>query len=153
MQDKVKSVCSVVTRWRIVESRKKDGIICSAILTPAASKSKSKSRKKSKNKTGTKGASSKKDGEAGKAGAAKKSKKTVRPHIDNTMACAYIRKIGGTCSFFLSQESLSLWREVEDCNVHILDPFWLYSLDNLEADFLSHQALVAWDFQLSRRVF
>ena len=40
-------------------------------LTPASSKSKSKSRKKSKTKTGTKGASSK-DGEAGKAGAAKK---------------------------------------------------------------------------------
>ena len=57
---------------RIVESRKKDGIIHSAILTPATSKSKSKSRKKSKTKTGKKGASSKKDGEAGKAGAAKK---------------------------------------------------------------------------------
>ena len=56
---------------KISESRKKDGIICSAILTPATSKSKSKSRKKSKTKTGTKGASSK-DGEAGKAGAAKK---------------------------------------------------------------------------------
>ena len=56
---------------KISESRKKDGIIRSAILTPATSKSKSKSRKKSKTKTGTKGASSK-DGEAGKAGAAKK---------------------------------------------------------------------------------
>ena len=38
-------------------------------------------------------------------------------------------------------------------DVHILDPFWLSSLDNLEADFLSRQALVAWDFQLSRQVF
>ena len=55
---------------RIVESRKKDGIIRSAILTPATGKSKSKTKKKSKSKTGTKGASSKKDGEAGKAGAA-----------------------------------------------------------------------------------
>ena len=69
------------------------------------------------------------------------------------MACAYIRKIGGTHSFFLSQESLSLWREVVDRNVHVLDPFSLLSLDNLEADFLSRQALVAWDFQLSRRMF
>ena len=59
---------------RITESRKKDCIIHSAILTPATSKSKSKSRKKSKTKTRTKGASSK-DGEAGKAGAAKKTKK------------------------------------------------------------------------------
>ena len=38
-------------------------------------------------------------------------------------------------------------------DVHIQDPFWLSSLDNLEADFLSHQALVAWDFQLSRQNF
>ena len=33
-------------------------------------------------------------------------------------------------------------------DVHVLDPFWLSSLDNLEADFLSCQALAAWDFQL-----
>ena len=60
---------------RIVESRKKDGI--SAILTPATGKQKSKSKKKlSKTKTGTKGASSKKDGAAGKAGATKKTKKS-----------------------------------------------------------------------------
>ena len=32
--------------------------------------------------------------------------KTVRPHIDNTTACTYIRKIGGTCSVSLCQESL-----------------------------------------------
>ena len=61
---------------RIVESRKKDGIIRSAILTPTTSKQKSKTKKKSKSKTGTKGASSKKDGAAGKAGAAKKTKKS-----------------------------------------------------------------------------
>ena len=73
---------------RIVESRKKDGIICSAILTPAASKSKSKSRKKSKTKTGTKGASSKKDGEAGKAGAAKKSKKAKAAKVKTKKAKA-----------------------------------------------------------------
>ena len=60
---------------RIVESRKKDGIIRSAILTPATGKQKSKTKKKSMSKTGTKGASSKKDGEAGKAGATKKTKK------------------------------------------------------------------------------
>ena len=59
---------------RISESRKKDGIIHNTILTPAASKLKSKSRKKSKTKTGTKGASSK-DGEAGKAETAKRSKR------------------------------------------------------------------------------
>ena len=60
---------------RIVESRKKDGIIRSAILTPTTGKQKSKTKKKSKSKTGTKGASSKKDGEAGKAGASKKPKR------------------------------------------------------------------------------
>ena len=73
---------------RIVESRKKDGIIRSAILTPAASKSKSKSRKKSKTKTGTKGASSKKDGEAGKAGVAKKSKKAKAAKVKTKKAKA-----------------------------------------------------------------
>ena len=62
---------SQVVSDKITESRK-DGIIHSAVLTPATSKLKSKSRKKSKTKTGMKGASSK-DGEAGKAGAAKKS--------------------------------------------------------------------------------
>ena len=78
---------------------------------------------------------------------------TVRPHIDNTTACAYIRKIGGTRSVSLCQESLKLWREVVSRDVHVLSPFWLSSLDNLEADFLSRQALLAWDFQLSRRIF
>ena len=73
---------------RIVESRKKDGIIHSAILTPAASKSKFKSRKKSKTKTGTKGASSKKDGEAGKAGVAKKSKKAKAAKVKTKKAKA-----------------------------------------------------------------
>ena len=37
--------------------------------------------------------------------------------------------------------------------MHILSPFWLSSLENLEADFLSRQALLAWDFQLSHRIF
>ena len=73
---------------RIIESRKKDGIIRSAIFTPAASKSKSKSRKKSKTKTGTKGASSKKDGEAGKAGVAKKSKKAKAAKVKTKKAKA-----------------------------------------------------------------
>ena len=40
---------------RITESRKKDGIICSAILMPATSKSKSKSRKKSQDKDWSEG--------------------------------------------------------------------------------------------------
>ena len=78
---------------------------------------------------------------------------TVRPHIDNTTACAYIRKIGGTRSVSLCQESLKLWREVVSRDVHVLSPFWLSSADNLEADFLSHQRLLAWDFQLRRREF
>ena len=38
-------------------------------------------------------------------------------------------------------------------DVHVLSPFWLSSADNLEADFLSRQALLAWDFQLRRREF
>ncbi len=78
---------------------------------------------------------------------------TVRPHIDNTTACAYIRKIGGTRSVSLCQESLKLWREVVSRDVHVLSPFWLSSADNLEADFLSRQRLLAWDFQLRRREF
>ena len=77
----------------------------------------------------------------------------VHPHIDNTTACTYIRKKGGTHSLSLCQESLRFWQEMVSRDVHILNPFWLSSLDNLEADFLSRQALVAWDFQLSHRVF
>ena len=63
-------------RDEAVSTRKKDGIIRSAILTPATGKQKSKTKKKSKSKTGTKGASSKKDGAAGKAGVAKKTIKS-----------------------------------------------------------------------------
>ena len=63
---------------RIVESRRMDSTIHSAIWTPAIGKRKSKSKKKSsKKKTGTKGASSNQDGEAGKAGMAK----LVRYHM------------------------------------------------------------------------
>ena len=78
---------------------------------------------------------------------------TVRPYINNTTACAYIRKKGGTRSLSLCKESLCFWQEMVSQDVHILDPFWLSSEDNLEADFLSRQALVAWDFQLSRQIF
>ena len=75
---------------------------------------------------------------------------TVRPHIDNMTACAYIRKIGGTRSVSLCQESLKLWREIVSRDVHVLSLFWLSSLDNLEADFLSRQALLV-SFRSNRR--
>ena len=78
---------------------------------------------------------------------------TVHPHIDNTTACAYIRKKWGTRSLSLCKESLCFWQEMVSRDVHILNPFWLLSLDNLEADFLSCQALVAWNFQLSHQIF
>ena len=60
---------------------------------------------------------------------------------------------GGTHSLSLCKESLCFWQEMVSRDVHILDPFWLSSSDNLEADFLSCQALVAWDFQLSHQLF
>ena len=78
---------------------------------------------------------------------------TVCPHIDNTTACAYIRKKGGTHSLSLCKESLCFWWEMVSQDVHILDPYWISSGENLEADFLSRQVLATWDFQLSRQVF
>ena len=78
---------------------------------------------------------------------------TVHPYIDNTTACTYIRKKGGTRSYSLCKESLCFWQEMVYRDVHILNPFWLSSQDNLEAAFLSCQALVAWDFQLSHQMF
>ena len=62
-------------------------------------------------------------------------------HIDNMMAIAFIRRLGGTCSLALCKESHQLWREAIDRNITILPPQWLASVDNTEADFLSRHRL------------
>ena len=98
---------------RITESRKKDGIIRSAILMPVTSKLKSKSRKKSKTKTGAKGASSK-DGEAGKAGAAKKSKKTKAAKVKSKKAKANSAGESGTTDVLSNLPFVSLGEKVSE---------------------------------------
>ena len=60
---------------------------------------------------------------------------TVHPHINDSTACTYNRKKRGTHSLSLCRESLCLWQEVVDRDVHILDPHWLSSLDNLAGRF------------------
>ena len=77
----------------------------------------------------------------------------VQLYIDNTSACAYIRKLGGTRSTLLMQESMELWRECLARNITILPPRWLASEENFQADFLSRHSLVSWNFQLSAQLF
>ena len=60
---------------------------------------------------------------------------------------------GHTLNFPGSGEFMTLARSDFFEIVHILSPFWLSSLDNLEAVFLPHQALLAWIFRLSSRFF
>ena len=72
----------------------------------------------------------------------------VQLHIDNMMAIAFIRRLGGTCSRLLCKESHWLWQEAIRRNITILPPQWLSTLDNTEADFLSRHRLQRWDFKL-----
>ena len=48
----------------------------------------------------------------------------VCPHINNTTACAYIRKKGGTHSLSMQGKPLLL-AEMISRDVHILDPYWI----------------------------
>ena len=61
----------------------------------------------------------------------------VRLHIDNTSACAYIRKQGGTRSYSLCQEACLLWKDAISRNLTILTPQWIGTRENTMADFLS----------------
>ena len=72
----------------------------------------------------------------------------VRFHLDNIMAIAYIRKLGGTHSSILSAESRKLWLYAIQRNITILPPHWLSSEDNVEANFLSRHNMQRWDFKL-----
>ena len=77
----------------------------------------------------------------------------VRLHIDNTTACSYIRKQGGTRSSSLSAEACLLWKEALARNISQLTPHWLSSKDNVEADFLSRNKLNQWEFYLRPNLF
>ena len=46
-------------------------------------------------------------------------------HLDNTTAIAYIRKMGGTYSPFLYQESHLLWCQAIRRNLTLLSPLWI----------------------------
>ena len=77
----------------------------------------------------------------------------VRLHIDNTTACAYIRRQGGTKSYSLSQEACMLWEEAAALNITLLTPQWIGTRDNVQADFLSRHSLDHWEVCLDPTVF
>ena len=77
----------------------------------------------------------------------------VRLHLDNRTACAYIRKQGGTKSSVLSREACMLWEDAVIRGITILTPHWLSTKDNVEADFLSRNALSQWEFYLCPDLF
>ena len=77
----------------------------------------------------------------------------LRLHFDNFTACSYIRKQGGTRSSLLSSEACLMWQEALSKGVHILTPHWLSTKDNVEADFLSRNKLIQWEFFLCKDWF
>ena len=77
----------------------------------------------------------------------------VRLHIDSQTAAAYIKKQGGTRSKLLCQEACQLWREALSRNLTLLTPHWLSTKENVVADYLSRNNVLAWEFQLSRETF
>ena len=58
----------------------------------------------------------------------------VQLHLNNRKA---IRRMGGNSSPYLYMESLRLWFQAIQREITILQPEWVASKDNLEADFLS----------------
>ena len=77
----------------------------------------------------------------------------VRLHLDNTTACAYIRRQGGTRSSMLSREACLLWEEALDRDITLLSPQWLSTKENTSADFLSRNLLSQWEFKLTEELF
>ena len=78
---------------------------------------------------------------------------SVRLHMDNITACAYVRKQGGTKSSLLSQEACRLWDQAVSNEIEILTPHWLSTKDNIEADFLSRNSVSQWDILLDKDIF
>ena len=77
----------------------------------------------------------------------------VRLHIDSKVACAYVRKQGGTKSDLLSEEASELWEEMEARQVTLLTPHWISTSDNTGADFLSRHRLDTWEIKLAEDLF
>ena len=77
----------------------------------------------------------------------------IRLHIDSKVACAYVRKQGGTRSTSLSQEACLLWDEMIQREVSILTPHWISTSDNSVADFLTRQKGTTWEFKLNPILF
>ena len=77
----------------------------------------------------------------------------VRLFIDNTTACAYIRKQGGTRCTSLSEEACLLWEEAALRNVTVLTPQWIGTKDNVMADFLTRNKFDHWEFTLDANLF
>ena len=77
----------------------------------------------------------------------------VRLHLDNITACSYIKKQGGTRNYRLSREACLLWKESLERGVSLLDPQWLSTKDNVEADFLSRNDIHYWEIVLEKSVF
>ena len=77
----------------------------------------------------------------------------VRMHIDNTVACAYIKKQGGTRSNILSLEACKLWHGLQERDISILTPHWISSKANSGADYLSRSKVEVWELELDQNLF
>ena len=77
----------------------------------------------------------------------------IRLHLDNKTASAYIKKQGGTKSNILSREACNLWGWCMSQNIHLLEPHWIPTGENVEADFLSRHKLETWELELNQQIF
>ena len=78
---------------------------------------------------------------------------SVRLHIDNRTAAAYIQCQGGTKCNVLSQEALLLWEQAVSRDITLLTPHWIPTEENTAADFLSRYDMSLWEVMLDRETF
>ena len=77
----------------------------------------------------------------------------IRLHIDNKVACSYVKRQGGTKSNILCQEALSLWEDAKERGLTLLAPQWLGSTENVMADFLTRNKMDHWEICLDWGLF
>ena len=77
----------------------------------------------------------------------------IRLHVDNTTACAYLKRQGGTRSWSLCQEACQAWSAALSVGATLLTPHWISAKDNTGADFLSRHSLEVWEICLDRSWF
>ena len=77
----------------------------------------------------------------------------IQLHLDNKVACAYIRKQGGTKSNDLSQEACELWDQIQSQKIQLLAPHWITTQENVKADYLSCHKIETWELELNQEIF